>query len=558
MATIEERLVTQRQKTELAKLRVEERASKLTFKSMGPQQKYDATDSVYAKGRKQPPKETKTEDDTQSLWERGKAVAVGRDLERNNAPFKGVQRQRKVNIVGTGPKANFKTDFPEWNLEASTFFNSDWAKWCDSRDDQHLSELLANAVTAEGREGDQLIVFDDFDRDDGTLIVFESDQIVTIEEKSWLDASKKKGFIWTEPDPADRRKKIPLLQKNGVVTDRRGRVHAYVATHTHGKLTCMYDEVSIIPRWNVKHAKNGSAVLYKAPWRPNQYRGVGTALTVNNQQRDIYEMVAAELQSAKRSAQDYAFIEVDKDAEGAITRALQRVQQENGSVGTEDMNKILYGDGSGENGFLGGIYENMEHNFGGRMDYLNPGEKAVIHDNDRPSPGVRNFADWIQETTGFAFGMGRCTATGRAESSYTAYRGENLLSWANFEVEQKAVERRLLDFLIYKSVNFAVRTGLLPAPKDANWFKKVSFKWPTMPEVDELKSAMAERMALKNGSRDFEDILGPDWSSKFDQLSEQVEKARELGLPLAVFETVSGSLISEELDEEKGPTNEQD
>ena len=556
MATLEERLQTQRNKTELAKLRVEEKASKLTFKALGPQQKYDATDSNYAKNRKQPPKETKSEDDIQSRFERGRAVAVGRDLERNNAPFKGVQRQRKVNIIGTGPKANFKTEDVDWNLTASNFFNSDWAKWCDSRDDQHLSELLSNAVTAEGREGDQLFVFDDFDRDDGTIIVFEADQLVTIEEKSWKSASEKKGFIWTERDPMDRRKKIPLLQKNGVVTDRRGRVHAYVVTNNNGKAICEYDECSIIPRWNVKHARKGSAVLYKSPWRPNQYRGVGTALTVNNQQRDIYEMVAAELQSAKRSAQDYAFIEVDKDAEGAITRALQRVQQNNGSVSNEDINKILYGDGTTEGAFLGGVYENMEHNFGGRMDYLNPGEKAVIHDNERPSPGVRDFADWVQETTGFAFGMGRCTATGRAESSYTAFRGENLLSWANFEVEQKSVERRLCDFLVFKSINFAVRKGLLEPSPDPDWFKKVSFKWPEMPEVDELKAAMAERMSLKNGSRDFADMLGPDWEAKFERFSEQVEKARSLGIPLAVFETVSGSLISEELDEERGKPNE--
>jgi hypothetical protein len=547
MATLSERLANQKQKTELAELQLKERLAKKASK--GITQKYDATDRAYATQRKSLVREVKPEDDIQSLVEKGQAVAVGRDLERNNAPYKGIQKQRKVNIVGSGPKAQFKTVDEDWNKEASDWFNGDWAKWCDGRDDQHWSELLANAVTAEGREGDQLWVFDDFDRQDGTLTIFEADQIVSIEDGDWLNETKKQSFPWKEQDPTDRRRKIPLMQKNGIVYDSRGRVHAYVVTHKVGKPICRYDEVSIIPRWSRRHNPAGSAVLYKQPWRANQYRGAGTALTVANQQRDIYEMVAAELQSAKRSAQDYAFIEVDKDAEGAIIRALQRVQQNNGSVSPTDVNNILYGDGSAGSGFLGAMYENLEGNFGGRMDYLNPGERAVIHDNDRPSPGIKDFSSWIQEATGFAHGLGRCTSTGRAESSYTAFRGENLLSWATIYVEQKAVERRLCDFCVFKAINFAVRRGEISMAPD-NWYKKVVFEFPKMPEVDELKAAMAQRMYMKNGAVDFSAILGPDWREKFTSYSEQVEFARALGLPLAIFETVSGSLISENLDEQ--------
>jgi hypothetical protein len=83
-----------------------------------------------------------------------------------------------------------------------------------------------------------------------------------------------------------------------------------------------------------------------------------------------------------------------------------------------------------------------------------------------------------------------------------------------------------------------------------HWYKKVVFEFPKMPEVDELKAAMAQRMYMKNGAVDFSAILGPDWRDKFTSYSEQVEFARALGLPLAIFETVSGSLISENLDEQ--------
>jgi len=184
------------------------------------------------------------------------------------------------------------------------------------------------------------------------------------------------------------------------------------------------------------------------------------------------------------------------------------------------------------------------------MDYLNPGEKLNIHDNERPAPGIKEFSSWIQEATGFAHGLGRCTSTGKAESSYTAFRGENLLSWATIYVEQKSVERRLCDFCVYKAINYAIRRGELSTPPSADWYKKVTFQFPKMPEVDELKAAMSQRMFMKNGSIDFSAILGPDWKDKFGEYHKQIEEARELGLPLAIFETVSGSLISENLDEQ--------
>ena len=64
-----------------------------------------------------------------------------------------------------------------------------------------------------------------------------------------------------------------------------------------------------------------------------------------------------------------------------------------------------------------------------------------------------------------------------------------------------------------------------------------------MPHVDEAREEAAIQNALKNGTQDYSILLGPDWRNKFTALSEQLEEARRLKLPLSVFETVSGGAI---------------
>ena len=543
--TLDDKLAEQQKRTDLAKLKVDEVSSKTQLRIARSadrlvRMKYDATDVRYAKARKSPGREKTNEDGIQSPRERLSGVAVGRDLRRNCSTYRAIEGQLQACVVGTGPKVQFNTDDSEWNEMAATWFNSNWAKWCDGVDDSPLGDQISVAYSYTIREGDVLCVFDDFQRDDGTLRWFEPDQLVSIKDQDWDMAATKRGFPWKEKNPLDGRKTIPMIQSNGVVRDSMGRVHAYVVTNKTGITIAEFKDVTIIPRWDERNNPNGSAKLLKFPWRFNQTRGTADALTISNEQRDIFEMRNAELASAKKAAQYFATIETDAEGESGIIRALQK-----GNLTPEEIDKILYGEEGSSTSVTGVQYDSLEGSFGARMEYLDPGDKMNIHSTDRPSSDVSDFSERVQVSSGAAMGLGRSRSLLKAESSYTAFRGEELMTWQTSQIAQKRLERRLMDFLVFKAVGFAQRKRILPHSGDMFWWQRAAFSWPAMREVDEVRTANAERIFIKNGSRNLVDILGPDWKKKVETLESLVNLLREKKLPLSIFETVSGSIIEE-------------
>lgn len=543
--SLDEKLAVQQKKADLAKLKVQEVSSKTQLRLAQSadrlvRMKYDATDVRQDRNRRTIRREKTKEDFVQSPGEHLKGIAVGRDLRRNNATYGTLERQLCSCVVGAGPKVQFNTGDEIWDNVAAQWFNSDWAKWCDGVDDSPLADMIAMAFSYMPREGDILCVFDDFDRDDGTLRWFEADQLVTVKDADWTAAAQKRGFPWKENDPLDGRKKIPMIQSRGVVRDSRGRVHAYIVTNRTGLVVAEMEEVTILPRWDIRNNANGSAKLLKSPFRFNQYRGVADALTIANEQRDIYEMRNAELLSAKKASQYFATIETDADGESGIVRALQK-----GNLTPEEIDKILYGEEGASTSISGIQYDAVEASFGGRMEYLDPGDKMNMHSTERPSSDVSDFSERVQVSSGAALGLGRSRSLMKAESSYTAFRGEELMTWQTAQIKQKQLERRLMDFLIFKAVGYAQRKGFIPVASNTEWFKDAAFSWPVMREVDEVRTANAERIFLKNGSRNLADVLGPDWRKKIDNLESLIDMLREKNLPLSIFETVSGSIIEE-------------
>jgi len=546
---LSDKLDDQRHRTEIAQLKLDEvncksklRLARRTEKSLrNLQMKYDASDSRYRTSRRTPRREITKEDGIQSANEHLTGIAIGRDLRRNNATYKTIERQLLACTVGVGPKVKFNTGNDEWDQIAASWFNSDWSKWCDGVDDSPLGDMIAIAFSYMTREGDVLCVFDDFDRDDGTLRWFEPDQLATVKKQDWDIAAAQRGFQWKENDPKDGRRKVPMLQDRGVIRDRRGRVVGYIFTNKTGNVASDIDQVTIVPRWDVRNSPNGSAKLIKSPWRFNQYRGVGDSLTIANEQRDIYEMRNAELASAKKAAQYFATIETDEDGESGIIRALQK-----GNLTQEEIDAILHGEDGTSSGITGIQYESLEGLLGGKMEYLDPGDKMNMHSPDRPSSDVSDFSERVQVSSGAAMGLGRSRSLMKAESSYTAFRGEELMTWQTAVIEQKRMERRLMDYLVFKAVGFAQRKRFIPQSDNSQWWTTAAFSWPAMREVDEVKTANAERIFLKNGSKNLADILGPDWRTKVDNLESLINVLREKNLPLSIFETVSGSVITDE------------
>ena len=488
--------------------------------------KYDAVAPSADKGRRKAEIETQHEEQILRPYDRMKAISLARDLERNFTNGKSIIRQLKVNVVGAhGGKLRMKTGNAEQDKAAAAWFNSRWASGCDSRDDAHFNEFLKLIVASVAREGDCLAVFDDFDADDGKLLFFEADQLVSVDASDW-----EKQTAWTEKATKDGKTvSVPMKQESGVIYNSKGRVQAYAVTAKHGLQTAKLNEVTILPV--------GVAKLLKSPWRFNQLRGVGDMLTASPDLQDIYEMRSKELQSAKVAA-SFAGAVTKKDA---MMDGLLRAGNS-----PED---IISGAGGAASSEVKN-YEAMEALTGGFLEYLNPGEDIKILDHNRPNVNSTIFAEAVNASAGAAFGLAKTYAGLQVTSSYTAFRGEMLLSWETFYDWQKWLERRFCDWVARKALAWAVRKNILPALADG-WEYSLSWNWPKMPQVDPEKEGRAKNNDLKNGYTDYEAELGPDWREKIDSAAEKLSYAKEKGLPLSAYETAAGAIT------EQAPTQTQ-
>ena len=481
--------------------------------------KYDSVAPSADRKRRKTEIETQNEEQILRPTDRFKAINLARDLERNFTNGKNLIRQLKVNVVGAkGGKVRLKTD-TDFDKQAADWFNSDWAKNCDSRDDNHFNDFLKLIVASVAREGDCLAVFDDINEDDGKLIFYEADQLVSVDASDW-----EKQTEWVEKVKVGKETKtIPLKQESGVVYNSFGRVVAYIVTAKRGLQTAKITDVTILAA--------GSAKLLKSTWRFNQLRGTGDMITASADLQDIYEMRAKELQSAKVAASFAAAVQKKDAVMDAVLR---------GGNNPED----LLSSGSSGSSSAAKNYEALEALTGGYMEYLEPGEEIKILDHNRPNINGKEFFDFVNGSAGSAFGLSKTYSSLQVESSYTAFRGDMLLSWATFYDLQKWLERKFCDWVAKKAINWAIRKGILKNAPDG-WERSISWIWPVMPQVDPVKDSNAKNNNIKNAYTTLEDELGPDWKEKIDSAAEQLNYAKEKGIPLSAYETVAGATVQE-------------
>jgi len=474
--------------------------------------RYDATDSNQR--RRQPQVETRNEDQIYGMLYRGKGVNIGRDLERNYAPARGILHQFRVNVVGYLGKLQVNIAGGD---RASAWFNGIWAKDCDLRDDLHFSTVLQNVVASVMREGDLLAVVDDGAiEDSGKLIHWEADQIAPLSDSA-LAQTEYKGCD----------------QQNGIIRGKYGKILAYVCTGKHGlSVISKKEDATIWPR--------GEARLIKNPWRLNQGRGIPCVLTSATNFQDLYEILSKELQTAKVAAGNYASVKRKNAVMDWDNPTLHSEQLPENSGKTAD--EVGAESAGSATPTTAPNYDRLEALTGGYVDYLDADDEVEFAKIDRPNVHLMEFCEAVLGHAGASVGLARAYTILRADSSYTAFRGDMILSWVTFYTMQKWLERSYADWVARKVLAWAQRKKKIPE-LPAGWEQSLSWSWPTMPHVDEAREEAAIQNAIKNGTQDYSSLLGPDWLNKFTALSEQLEEARRLKLPLSVFETVSGGTI---------------
>lgn len=502
---------------------------------------FDALDPNKSTGKRRAARIETESDERFSLTaqKRLKSVNYTRDSERNFAPVKAMLRQISTNVIGTGVKLRLNLSTPATvekplpkaragmldrivsrfrrpvkaavipddplvalGNEIASWFNSTYAKECDGRSDLNLAEQAALVLKSFIREGDAGVYF----HSDGKLYYFESDQFVEIVKSEW-----DKQTLWVEDVVAVEggktvTKKLPLLQEQGVIYNRLGKVIAYSVSAKRGISSAKLAEVSIIPVSEFR--------LIKSSYRLNQLRGVSELLPCVADCLDLYAMRASEIQSAKATAQ--RAITITKV--GALEDSLMRSGTDTEGLG----NPIAPASGVPQ------TYEALEEYAGGMVEYLEPGESAELLKNDRPNNGLKDFFGFVLGGAGASIGLAKTYVDLNCEKSYFAARGDMLLTWQMFYVLQKFMERHFFDWIAEKAIEyFAPQMGwTLPE----NWQAKISWIFPTMPLLDEKKKADTDALNLDNLLTDYSELLGPDWREKLAQRKEQEDYLATLGL----------------------------
>jgi len=448
------------------------------------------------------------------------AIALVRDACRNFSSARSIIQQVALNVVGTEYKVIIKdpsvkgreNDPSHPVVAAQKWFNEKWSKNPDFRNDNHLCDVNRLLLASVVREGDVGMLFDRDFLQTGKIVTFESDQIC-------------------DPRP------LPpgVAESNdGVLLDDYGREIGYCTHFSRGKTEVNPDAAHIFPRDPLNPDANMFKLL-RMPWRANQNRGTSDMFSFVADLLDVYEMRSKELQSAKVAATMAGKVTRKEATAGPATTdarydpsvAVSDAEEEDTPAAAESDN-----------------YNNFEALTGGVMEYMENGDDFSLLTNNRPNINGIPFTEHIIKSAGSALGMARCYATMEAQTSYTAFRGEMVMTWVMFRYWQKWLERSVQDWQAVRAINFAVSIGELK-PLPAGWDRYLAWQHPKMPSLNPLVDQNTFLAALKNGSTNLEQELGPNWKSVVQELISEVEFMRESNLPHAMFETKAGAIAAD-------------
>lgn len=469
---------------------------------------------------------------------RNRLAGLAREALRNGPARRTIDQQRRVNVVGTvGGKltACFPAGFEAAADEVAAFFNRSWAPQCEFTDGLHFNDLLKNVVTSVDTSGDVVLVFDDGTltggRGTGRVRAFETDEIASLAAG---DFRLLFPGAWT--------------QSQGKVYDALGRfAGVVVSTSQRGRAEFSLAEGALaLTRDPLAARRDVPWVYVGARFRLNQGRGVSPLASAVCCLTDIHEIAASETQAAKMNAQLVGQIyESEQGAvdAGSVPDAFRRVQEDAGedvppSEADESVEFTL---------------EEMEA-IGAHFDKMPPGLKMELLDTKRPNANMPAYLDWLLGQAAATMGMTRVYSTLKAETSYTAFRGEQCLAWPTFEEAQKDLERNVCDWAAAQAVRWARARGLLRAELPDGWEGMLSWSWPRAREVDEGAAVNAVRARLQLGLTTYRRELGPDAARLLAEWAQEVKDFERLGIPHVARQTVAGAVVEDA--GKKGPADD--
>lgn len=491
---------------------------------------YEAVRWQTAKNRRPSVVEFTGEDGILSAANRNRLANLSREALRNGPARRTIDQQRRVNVVGTvGGKltACFPDAFAEARDAVMDFFNRRWAPQCEFTDGLHFNDLLKNVVTSVDTSGDIVLVFDDGTlsggRGTGRIRAFETDEIANLAAD---DFARLYPAGWT--------------QSQGRVYDALGRfAGVVVSTSQRGRAEFTLESGAIPLDRDPLAARNGTAWVYVGRrFRLNQGRGVSPLAAAINCLTDIHEIAASETAAAKMNAQLVG--QIYESEQGAVDAdsvpdAFRRVAADAGEdVPESEVDDTVEID-----------MEAMDA-IGAHFNKMPPGLKMELLDTKRPNANMPAYLDWLLGQAAATMGMTRVYSTLKAETSYTAFRGEQCLAWPTFEEAQKDLERNVCDWAAVNALRWAVRGGLLAERLPDGWERMLSWSWPKAREVDEGAAVKAVRERLQIGLTTYRRELGPDADRLLAEWAQEVKDFERMGIPHVARQTVAGAVVGDD------------
>lgn len=468
--------------------------------------------------------ETQPEDRILRSYDRARLINLTRDAERNASNARGMLLQLRLNVA-SGIKAKINTDDDSFNRSASFWFNSVFAHSCSWTDDDTLEDIAENIIAARFREGDCLAVFDPIGDDSPKLKIYEADQFVSLSKEDLR--SRAASYPWITAD---------AFCEQGVICDGYGRVLGYAVSSAHGVMASDHSSVSLFRRGE-------QARLLRKKFRFDQLRGVPDMSASIMDILDIYDMRSKEIQTAKLAG-TLALVSESQSEQDAIADLAE--SRDFGDIFADDSSSSTVPEPVSHDTIPDDDdWHEMRELTGAMIKRNAPGEKVSALDIDRPNLNAESFYESVTGTAGAGIGLMKCYARGEVSTSYTAFRGEMVMTWRQFEACQKWLERQFLDWTAVHALEWAVRHGSVPMPSDPMWRFKISWTFPKMPAVDPEKESRARISDISAGFTDYAAECGPDWNKIFTSLGVQKKAAEAAGIALAPFRTMPGEQTQE-------------
>lgn len=475
--------------------------------------------------REQGQRETKGEDEILNNQKRGKLLDLARNAVRNNSTFNTILKQFDLQAVGTeGGKAVITFEDRDYAKEVREAF-ARWTRSADFFDGLNLNTLLKLILKTEIIGGDLVLLFDDnLVTDSGKILVYEPDEIGNTTEEALrkhygAKAFQRLGRVYT-----------PYSQFQGVIVSRSERG---AEVFDPGK------------SYFLKRDPNGSVMddLWMMPrnvFRVAQGRGVSPTTSSLSTIIDLQEYVGFEIAAAKKNAQTLAQViqsaqemeppsafDTDVDFSGMTDEEIEKVvsEEREAQTPTVTLDKI---------NAAGCVYQ-----------VLPEGYRLELIDTKHPNVNSIEFVRWLAASSAAPFGLTNVYATLKCDTSYTAFRGEQLIAQPAFEEAQHFLEQ-VCDWILYRWSKWAIRKGIIEDKFDGDWLRRVSWNWPTMKDVDVVKEQNAIALKLKNQTGSYAEIYGADWREKLEQIADEIRFCKEHGLIHPSTQTSSGAYIPQD------------